>query len=595
MTGFVRKRPLPLVDMGDAMKIMQRWLSSQILLMVIVAWVIGLALIHHLWLVPSMKRQMAREESSVSVGWIEQSLSGLARERKALARLGEAWTASLLATPGDGPARSAQGLAAHSADADAGLRGRAAAAGPPTTLPDQAVRDLAPNGLIVCDARRKVLATFGWLTQNHPNRPPRTWNVGDDLTGGPLFPATLQGPPPTGAARSGPGAQPPASRNRLGPLQSPQLTGMVLANSRVCLFARQPVSGGYIFLVRPIDWPMLQDLSNVTGVNVTVTDTPISGGGLDSVNRWSAAPGMLAAEVNLRDSLGKPIGRVRATGNVLVDMNSSTEKIRSAYLVQLLWLIGSSLVTFAVVYLLFIRPLAILVRRLSDKELTSKREGLSSGLFAETGILARKFSDVMDRIVVLSETDPLTGLANRRQFQILLNHEFHLSKRHGSPLAALMIDIDFFKQVNDRYGHLLGDEVLQMVAATVHQVCRKTDVCGRYGGEEFAVVLPRTDMQQAAHIGERVREEIIQRAVRHGVEKVAVTVSVGVAAIPEMPCTRPEDLLDLADKALYRAKGSGRNRTVLASELAPPAAIAAAERPPAWSIPSAQAEVPSAK
>ncbi|MDD4891651.1 MAG: GGDEF domain-containing protein, partial [Phycisphaerae bacterium] len=193
----------------------------------------------------------------------------------------------------------------------------------------------------------------------------------------------------------------------------------------------------------------------------------------------------------------------------------------------------------------------------------------SAGLFAETGILASKFGDVMDRIVVLSETDSLTGLTNRRQYQILLDHEFNMSKRHNAPLAVLMIDVDHFKLVNDRYGHLVGDEVLQMIAHVIRDACRKTDVAGRFGGEEFSVILPRTSMDQAAVLADRIRTEVLHRVVMHEQEMVKAAISIGVASIPQMPCNRPEDLVDFADRALYCAKRTGRNRTVLANQLVP--------------------------
>jgi diguanylate cyclase (GGDEF)-like protein len=510
------------------MRLSQRWLSSQILLVVVAGWVIGLAAIHHAWLVPSIQSQLARQESSAAVRWIEQGLAGLARERNDLGQ-----RCRRLA---DDPPAIARLVSPRNNTT-------------PATAPDSSSRD-ANVAVVVCSADRTIARMSGWMGQGSV-RPGRDgWQLGQSLDNSPVFPPAWQ---------------------------ESDLTGLASVGGRTCLFAREAIGdgaapgdkGGWIVLVRPIDWPMLQELSDVSGVQVMVVDSPrreTAGNADNAIEHWSTGSGSLSATAALKDSLGRPIAQLQVSGST-IDLNSSAASMRGGYMVQLLWLIGSALVTFVVIYLLFIRPLAILVRRLSARDVTDNRDRLASGLFAETGILARKFSDVMGRIVTLSETDPLTGLTNRRQFRLLLEHEFNLSLRHNAPLAVLMIDVDFFKQVNDKYGHLVGDEVLTMVARTIQDAVRKTDVSGRYGGEEFAVVLPRTSMDQAAVLGERIRDEILRRVVMHEQDLVKVTVSVGVASMPQMACRRPEDLLNFADQAMYVAKRAGRNRTELASEM----------------------------
>jgi len=166
----------------------------------------------------------------------------------------------------------------------------------------------------------------------------------------------------------------------------------------------------------------------------------------------------------------------------------------------------------------------------------------------------------------LNNVDGLTGLSNRRYFNEFLEAEWKRSKRAETAVALLMIDVDNFKQYNDTYGHLAGDEVLKKVADAIRKACeRTTDVAARFGGEEFAIILPVTDLPGAVHLGERVRKDIEALALVHSGSTTggSVTVSVGGAcAVPE-PEGRYEHLIDDADKALYDAKRGGRNRVVM--------------------------------
>jgi diguanylate cyclase (GGDEF)-like protein len=148
--------------------------------------------------------------------------------------------------------------------------------------------------------------------------------------------------------------------------------------------------------------------------------------------------------------------------------------------------------------------------------------------------------------------DGLTGLWNRAYFDQRLPAEVALSERSGRPLACLMVDIDRFKQVNDRHGHPFGDEVLREVARALGEGCRSHDVVCRYGGEEFAVLLPDTAPDQSAALAERLRASVAALVLKHGKEAVPVTCSIGAG--PNV---------DAADRALYDAKYGGRNRVVL--------------------------------
>ncbi|WP_342375363.1 diguanylate cyclase [Myxococcus stipitatus] len=166
----------------------------------------------------------------------------------------------------------------------------------------------------------------------------------------------------------------------------------------------------------------------------------------------------------------------------------------------------------------------------------------------------------------LSSTDGLTGVHNHRYFQERLREEFRRAQRYDDPLALILLDLDHFKQVNDRHGHTAGDGVLREVAAALQRSVRETDLVARYGGEEFAVLLPRTQLTGALTVAERVRRDL--GTLRVGPDGVLnVTASLGVSSFPHRSVLSPEQLLLTADEALYRAKADGRDRICLHSQL----------------------------
>ncbi|MDD5435062.1 MAG: GGDEF domain-containing protein, partial [Nitrospira sp.] len=174
----------------------------------------------------------------------------------------------------------------------------------------------------------------------------------------------------------------------------------------------------------------------------------------------------------------------------------------------------------------------------------------------------RKVSSVT--LKKISITDPLTSLLNRRYFEERISEELERSKRHNQPFSLLIIDIDNFKDFNDTYGHLYGDEVLRNTAHGIRGCTRVIDIAARYGGEEFAVILPTTDKEGALIIGTRIRDEIYNMSfpVQRAEKPAKLTVSIGIATYPDDAATI-EDLINNADRALYKAKGLGKNRVVL--------------------------------
>ena len=160
-------------------------------------------------------------------------------------------------------------------------------------------------------------------------------------------------------------------------------------------------------------------------------------------------------------------------------------------------------------------------------------------------------------------TDELTGLSNRRMFNYLIEREINRSRRYRRPLSLVMIDIDHFKKINDTWGHPVGDLVLRELGGLMRENFRRLDVPVRYGGEEFAVILPETSLEEAINFAERFRVKVEKATFMNGRERIPVTISLGVATIGNSPIAEDLDadtLLQMADRALYQAKQSGRNR-----------------------------------
>jgi diguanylate cyclase (GGDEF)-like protein len=156
--------------------------------------------------------------------------------------------------------------------------------------------------------------------------------------------------------------------------------------------------------------------------------------------------------------------------------------------------------------------------------------------------------------------DALTGLANRRRSDQMLHLELSRAIRLEAPLAFVLADVDHFKSVNDEFGHPAGDAVLRKVAALFTEALREIDVAGRWGGEEFALILPGTDLEGGLQLAERLRAALAARPLRVDQAEIRVTASFGVASFPEHVSERA--IVAAADAALYEAKRSGRNRVV---------------------------------
>jgi diguanylate cyclase (GGDEF)-like protein len=232
----------------------------------------------------------------------------------------------------------------------------------------------------------------------------------------------------------------------------------------------------------------------------------------------------------------------------------------------------------------FIPVIVLSVKADLDTKVTGLRIGADDFLakpFAEAEILARcaamlrikhlqeKLHETQRKLEEQTITDALTGLKNRRFFDERLREEFRRAQRYGDYLSLIMIDLDHFKEVNDRYGHQAGDSVLRDAATLLRSSIRDPDICARYGGEEFAVILPKTHMQGALTVAERVwralgaKEYTLPAGASPTETKVQVTASLGVSFYPSKDISSGELLLRFADQALYQAKQAGRNTICL--------------------------------
>ncbi|AOO64639.1 putative diguanylate cyclase [Sulfurospirillum halorespirans DSM 13726] len=178
-------------------------------------------------------------------------------------------------------------------------------------------------------------------------------------------------------------------------------------------------------------------------------------------------------------------------------------------------------------------------------------------------------NDVKDMAILQHEsiTDALTGLKNRRYFDQRMSEEVALSLRHKLPLSLMLLDVDHFKKINDTYGHQIGDEVLSSLAKLISGMVRDSDIVARYGGEEIAIITPRTSKEEAALLAERLRDLIEKTTVAMvgtTQEVVQVTVSLGICSLSAV-ITDKDALLEESDQALYLAKKYGRNRVVVSN------------------------------
>ncbi|HQL75953.1 MAG: Response regulator PleD [Planctomycetes bacterium ADurb.Bin126] len=277
--------------------------------------------------------------------------------------------------------------------------------------------------------------------------------------------------------------------------------------------------------------------------------------------------GVVAAAWLVRDAAGRMLGYFRAE-LPMTHIHRLGVGARRMVLIILSLSVGLIVLIIMATHMLIAGPVVRLLRRLQKLEGgQGSPDDLSRDLHGEPLVLARRLESAFDRLAHISKTDQLTNLANRRHFQEVLDCFYHQARRYNRPLSLIVMDVDFFKAVNDSGGHQAGDELLKVVAAAIEQACRKADLPARLGGDEFAVLLPETGCVDAAAVAERIRTSVSDHAIKVRGLLLNVTVSIGITDLNAGEIDSPDAMVSLADKALYRAKELGRNRLVQANEL----------------------------
>lgn len=214
------------------------------------------------------------------------------------------------------------------------------------------------------------------------------------------------------------------------------------------------------------------------------------------------------------------------------------------------------------------KDVGVLVAKSTNEPITEKDDEYLTQLSSQIATTINR-ANVYAEILKHATLDALTGFYNRRQLEERIKQEVSNAKRQHAPLCGIMTDIDFFKGVNDTYGHAVGDLVLKTIAKVIRGQLREYDIAGRYGGEEFSILLPFTKIEEAKMVAERLRKAIEEKVIDISkinpdseIKEISVTLSLGIYEMQESD--NDEDLLKKADKALYEAKNTGRNKVVVA-------------------------------
>lgn len=219
--------------------------------------------------------------------------------------------------------------------------------------------------------------------------------------------------------------------------------------------------------------------------------------------------------------------------------------------------VGESRIDDEQVYFSFIQDISEIKKQ--EFELKEHRDHLQALVEQRN----QELSLVNEKLCELANQDSLTNLPNRRYFDETFHKEIQRATRHKHPLSLLMCDIDFFKQYNDTYGHIAGDECLVSVAECLSDSCKRaSDFPARYGGEEFTVILPHTDNEDAVWLSEAILENLKMLAIPHGSSDISdtVTISIGLVTLEPDAIVDSNEMIKVADEALYKAKRNGRNR-----------------------------------
>jgi len=329
---------------------------------------------------------------------------------------------------------------------------------------------------------------------------------------------------------------------------------------------------GYLVLARPLDAGRMERLSQLSNNKVVlVSGSKMPAGVLDNTSAglpaWLTGEERMAVAWAAKNVSGQSIGYFLATVPVTHIQRQATIS-RRMILIILSLSVGLALLVILGSHMLVTGPVVRLLQRLQKLDAgEGSAQNLARDLHGEPRMLARRLENAFEKLAHISKTDQLTNLANRRHFQEVLECFYHQARRYNRPMSLLVMDVDFFKAVNDSGGHQAGDEVLKLIAAAIEEACRKADLPARFGGDEFAVLLPETPAKDAEAVGNRIRKAVDQLLIRVAGMEFHVTTSIGIADLNSGEMDSPGAMMALADRALYAAKQNGRNRVVQAHNL----------------------------
>ncbi|MGA2782505.1 MAG: GGDEF domain-containing protein [Smithella sp.] len=277
---------------------------------------------------------------------------------------------------------------------------------------------------------------------------------------------------------------------------------------------------------------------------------------------YAASNGDLSRQVSFKGYIG---GALKTLQSNLRHITWQTKMVASGDFTQRVEFMGEFSQSFNAMVIQLDQTLNELVRK--DTELSKVNDDLLKEIDSrkQTEIALRESEEAMRLLAI---TDSLTGLYNRMHFFELAENEFSRSLRYSRPLSVMMFDIDFFKRINDTFGHTSGDMVLKMVATTTKETVRTTDIPARYGGEEFVILLPETSVAEAAIVAEKLRRKIEDSTVQAEKCRITITASFGVSDYLGQTNSKPHtrvlsEFVSNADLAMYASKNAGRNRVTV--------------------------------
>ncbi len=281
---------------------------------------------------------------------------------------------------------------------------------------------------------------------------------------------------------------------------------------------------------------------------------------------WVRNDAILAVSWPAVGSAGEDLGHFQATVPVR-QIHRQAVTSRRIVLIVLALSVGLASLIILGVHALVAGPNYRLLKRLKDLSYGDVPKDLTHHLHGESLALARHLEAAFDHLAEMSRTDELTGLANRRYFTEVLEAFYVQARRYNRPLSLIVLDVDFFKAVNDSAGHQAGDDLLKIIAKALDDACRQADMAARLGGDEFAVLLPETTCHDAEALAERIRRTICGREVRVGSLVLQTSVSMGLTDLNVSGVNTADAMQAAADRALYQAKEQGRNRLVKAQDV----------------------------